>query len=157
MKPLRLLPHRIQNLGYLFLFVGIIMIVALSIKEDLFEINIYVPTLVSQGELLFSSVYFEISEHNVNYTLTSLLIVIGGLLVAFSKEKIEDEFIQSIRLKSFQLAILINYLLVLFALFFIYDFFYLYFLLLNVYTPLLIYIILFRINIYKAQIKNHEE
>ncbi len=133
------------------------MIVALSIKEDLFEINIYVPTLVSQGELLFSSVYFEISEHNVNYTLTSLLIVIGGLLVAFSKEKIEDEFIQSIRLKSFQLAILINYLLVLFALFFIYDFFYLYFLLLNVYTPLLIYIILFRINIYKAQIKNHEE
>jgi uncharacterized membrane protein len=78
------------------------------------------------------------------FIFTILLMVIGLLLVAFSKEKIEDEQISQLRLDSLQWAVYFNYLvLILTAVFMKWNDFrdILY---LNLWVPLLFFIIRFR-------------
>ncbi len=156
MKPIKLLPHKMQLLGWLLFILGIFYLIMLSINEDFLSIKVHVFKIFSEN-LNDPLQFFTISEQNLNYTIMSLLIVIGGLLISFSKEKFEDEFIQNIRLKSFQLAVLFNYIVVLFALLFIYDFSYIYFLILNLFTLLFVYIPTFKINLFKARKMYNDE
>ncbi len=94
-------------------------------------------------------------ENSIVDELITIMIVIGGLLICLSKEKIEDEFITKIRLDSLVWAILVNYSILLFATIFIYDIRYFHVLVYNVFTPLLMFIIRFNYMVYKKS--NHEE
>jgi hypothetical protein len=76
------------------------------------------------------------------FICTSLLMVSGLFLVAFAKEKIEDEQILHIRLDSLRWAIYINYLVLIVSLVFIEDVGHM--LELNLYVPLIFFIIRFR-------------
>jgi len=73
---------------------------------------------------------------------TALLMVIGLFLLAFAKEKIEDEQIIQIRLDSLRWAIYLNYLILIVSLVFIRDADHI--LELNLWAPLLFFIIRFR-------------
>jgi hypothetical protein len=73
---------------------------------------------------------------------TALLMSAGLFLVAFAKEKIEDEQIWHIRLDSLRWAIYINYLILIISLVFIEDVGHM--LELNLWVPLLFFIIRFR-------------
>ncbi|WP_405206304.1 hypothetical protein [Aquimarina sp. LLG6339-5] len=92
---------------------------------------------------------FRIIENHVIDEIVIILIIIGGLLISFSKEKIEDEFISKTRLDSLAWAILVNYSLLLLMTIFVYDLKYLHVLIYNMFTPLLIFIIRFNYVIYK--------
>jgi hypothetical protein len=70
-----------------------------------------------------------------------LLIIVGGCLWGFSKEKEEDEYIARIRLNALIWAVLINYLLVVVSTIFIYGFWYLDVMLFNLVTPLIIFLL----------------
>ena len=63
--------------------------------------------------------YFTITPANLTNTLIGTLFIIGALLVGFSKEKNEDEYISGIRLSSLLWAVFVNYFLLLFAFIFI--------------------------------------
>ena len=76
------------------------------------------------------------------FMCTSLLMVSGLFLVAFAKEKMEDEQIWHIRLDSLRWAIYINYLILITSLVFIEDVGHM--LELNLYVPLLFFILRFR-------------
>ncbi len=76
------------------------------------------------------------------FICTSLLMVSGLFLVAFAKEKIEDEQIWQLRLDSLRWAIYINYLVLIISLVFIEDVGHM--LELNLWVPLLFFIIRFR-------------
>ena len=93
---------------------------------------------VSQG--IFSG------EH-LFFICTSLLMVTGLFLVAFAKERIEDEQIWHIRLDSLRWAIYINYLILIISLFFIEDVGHM--LELNLWVPLIFFIVRFRWVIYR--------
>jgi len=73
---------------------------------------------------------------------TTLLMASGLFLVAFAKEKIEDEQIWQVRLDSLRWAIYINYLILITGLIFINDIAHI--LELNLWVPLLFFIIRFR-------------
>src|SRR5258708_14323146 len=73
---------------------------------------------------------------------TILLMSFGLFLVAFASEKIEDEQIWQIRLDSLRWAIYVNYLILIISLVFIYDTAHI--LELNLWVPLLFFIIRFR-------------
>ena len=73
---------------------------------------------------------------------TTLLMSLGLFLVAFASEKIEDEQIWQIRLDSLRWAIYVNYLILIISLVFIYDTAHI--LELNLWVPLLFFIIRFR-------------
>ena len=73
---------------------------------------------------------------------TSLVMALGLFIVAFSREKIEDEQIWHVRLDSLRWAIYINYLVLIASLIFIYDTAHI--LELNLWVPLIFFIIRFR-------------
>jgi len=80
---------------------------------------------------------------------TTLIVLVGLFLVAFSMEKIEDEQIVQLRLDSLRWAIYLNYAILLFSLVFSGDSRHI--LMLNIWLPLLFFIlrfqwVLFRLN-----------
>jgi hypothetical protein len=86
---------------------------------------------------------------------TALLMVIGLFLFAFAKEKIEDEQISQIRLDSLRWAIYLNYLILIVSLVFIRDADHI--LELNLWAPLLFFIIRFRWVIFRINLSISRE
>lgn len=82
-----------------------------------------------------------VGEH-IFFICTALMMATGLFMVAFAKEKIEDEQIWQIRLDSLRWAIFINYLVLIISLVFTEDVFHM--LELNLWVPLLFFIIRFR-------------
>jgi len=76
------------------------------------------------------------------FMCTALLMATGLFLVAFAKEKVEDEQIWQIRLDSLRWAIYVNYIILITSLVFINDTGHI--LQLNLWVPLLFFIIRFR-------------
>jgi len=76
-------------------------------------------------------------------------IIIGLLLIAFSKEKIEDEQIAQLRLDSLQWAVYINYCVLVICFFLIHGIGILPVVALSVLTPIVFFIIRFRWKIYQ--------
>ncbi|MDR1543647.1 MAG: hypothetical protein LBS50_04405 [Prevotellaceae bacterium] len=89
------------------------------------------------------------SSIDFTFTLQILLIVLGGLFVGFSREKNEDEFIASIRLRSLLLAVFINYLLIIIADLLVYGLNFMVVITYNLYTMLLIHLVIFHILLWK--------
>lgn len=64
---------------------------------------------------------FQSTNNNLTDEIALSFTVIGLLLITFSREKTEDEFIQKIRLESLQWAVLVSYLLLIVSTWFIYG------------------------------------
>lgn len=79
-------------------------------------------------------------ENNILDEISGVLAIVGGCIFAFSKEKKEDEFINKIRLESLIWATYANYLLLLFAVLFVYDTTFFYAIVYNAITILIIFI-----------------
>ncbi len=84
MKSLFLLPNRFKKIGYLLFPIG--LIIWISIQQGLFktELNHTMKVLI--------------------LTLSFFSFLFGLYFTTFSKEPIEDEYINSVRLKSFQIS-----------------------------------------------------
>lgn len=144
-----LLSNRFKIIGWAIFIPAIILgIINFTKGYDWLSINITVPTLIEE-QLMDKTHYFTMVNTNITNTLIGLLFIIGGLLVSFSKEKNEDEFIQSLRFSSLSWAILANYLLLVFAFLFIYGIAFLQVMIYNMFTTLVIYIIRFNYVLYR--------
>jgi hypothetical protein len=89
------------------------------------------------------------NHHHVFFILTYVMIVIGLLMVAFSKEKVEDEHISQLRLDSLQWALYLNYLILIITLVFTNGIDTIDVLRLNLWVPLVFFIIRFRWVLYR--------
>ena len=151
MKSNYLLSNKFKVPGWILLSLGIISGIFLSItgfESDLLEMNVF--SIYSDNDVFSSSGgFFKIIENSIVDEIIALAIIIGGLLVGFSKEKIEDEFIYKIRTDSLVWAIVFNYIILMFAIVFIYEFTFFDVLVYNMFTPLLFFI--FRFNFLKAR------
>lgn len=78
-------------------------------------------------------------------------ITIGLLMITFAKEKIEDEYISMLRLRSLQWAVLLSYIILLILNFSFYGLTFLFLLVYNVWTTLLIFIIKFYWSLYQLK------
>jgi hypothetical protein len=83
------------------------------------------------------------------YIVSAILVLVGLFLIAFSKEKIEDEQISQLRLDSLRWAIYLNYLILLLSLIFTNGIDFIDMLRLNLWVPLVFFIIRFRWVIYR--------
>ena len=98
--------------------------------------------------------YILISEFDSSYTLNNIAIIgiiVGALLVTCSREKVEDEMTQHLRLNSLLVAMYINYAILIICSLFVYDFGFLHVMLYNMFTVLLIFMAVFRYNIWRAK------
>lgn len=95
--------------------------------------------------------YFTVIHVNFIKTIVGILFIIGGILVGFSKEKNEDEFISRVRLSSLLWAVFVNYILLLIAFGFVYDTAFLNVMILNMFTVLIIFIVRFNYILFKNE------
>ena len=78
-------------------------------------------------------------------TVIGFAIILFSILVAFSKEKLEDEYLEKIRLHSLVWATYINYITLLILFWIFYDINFFTVMIYNLFTLLWIFIILFNI------------
>lgn len=154
-----LLPYKYKIFGWLLLVVGIIG--GIFVKFSDYESDILITKVLSvihennflKPEKGFS--YFKILENDITDELSSILIIVGGLIVGFSKERVEDEFIYKLRNDSLVWALIANYIILLLAVLFVYNFTFFDVLVFNMFTPLLFFII--RFNFLKLKSRSDEE
>lgn len=143
MKSNYLFPHRFKKIGWVILIpaaiLGVIMI--LSDFEASF-LDFRVPAVV-HDEITGGRSFFQMIENNLLNEFVGICLIIGLLLVAFSKEKHEDEFISSIRLESLVWAVYVNYGILLLTLLCVYGLDYLWVVIFNMFTILVFFIIRF--------------
>lgn len=143
MKNLKLLPNRFKNIGWVIFIPSLIWGLIMIIFEINFEdFKIHLPVFFNSG-LLSESGFFQITKVDWVTNLTGLLIIIGGLLVGFSNEKNEDEYINFLRLKSVFWSLMISYLIVLILFLTIYGMAFFNVMILAMYLPLILYIFKF--------------
>ena len=148
MKTKFLLPHRFKKAGWLLfipgLFSGLLwLIFEIDYQSNLIRIfELRVPAIVADVGINDLR-YFTIMKTNLLPTIIGLLVITGGLLVAFSKEKYEDEYIAQTRLESLLWASYVNYGIIFLTFLFVYGFVFYWVLVFNLFTLLLFFIIRF--------------
>lgn len=151
MKTNYLFSNRYKKVGWYLFIPGLILgIVFLICESDISFFNFKVFSIAEQA--IFSDTnFFSISENNVLDEISSILMITGALLIAFSKEKYEDEFISKIRLESLVWATYINYAILLLAIIFVHDMTFLWVLVFNMFTLLIFFLIRFNLALTKSK------
>ena len=158
MKTHFLFPNQFKNLGWLLFgpsVLGTLIIIVFNIStDDYLNINVFSIYQDSIGEI---PGFFKIIKNSVVDEILTIGIIVGGILVGFSKLKEEDEMISKIRYESLVWATYLNYAIILFFTLFIFGLPYLNVLFYNMFTLLLFFIIRFHYMIYKLNASNHDE
>jgi len=150
MKTHFLFPNKFKTIGWILFvpsFIASLIISFSNLNVD----NYWVVKVFSftEGKIMGESSYFSVIKNSMVDEVLLFSLIIGGLLVGFSKLKIEDEFTSKIRYESLVWATYLNYGLILFFTIFVYGFSYLNVLFFNTFTLLLFFIIRFHYLIYK--------
>jgi hypothetical protein len=151
MKSKLLLPNYMKRIGWMILVPSIIfgILVLFEIVNFRF-LDVKVFALYS-SMILEDDIIMGIYKNNIADEILLILCILGGIIVAFSKEKQEDEFIAKIRLESLVWAIYINYAVLVFCTLFFYGFGFLYVMIFNMLTILLFFIIRFYLILYLSK------
>lgn len=121
MKTSYLFPHRFKKLGWIILLPGLVLgMLVISSNFELDWLQLSVPSLLNET-VMGSTQWFTWTEQNLTDELATVLIIAGLMLVSFSKERNEDEFISRIRLESLVWATHTNYIVLLLSALFIYG------------------------------------
>ncbi|MBE0424628.1 MAG: hypothetical protein IBX66_11930 [Lutibacter sp.] len=151
MKINYLFPNKFKKIG-LFVLIpsAIIGLITLIVEYEPKFLDFNVPALFID-ELFKDKKLTGMVKNNMLNEILGILIIVSALLVAFSKEKLEDEYISKIRLESLVWAVYFNYGILLFSFLFIYDFSFLWVMIFNMFTVLLFFIIRFNWQIDKIK------
>lgn len=141
MKPRYLLPHSVKKIGWILLFPAVLF----GILVQHYEFEIPGFALQVGSSILVSDVPL---KNNLTNELAGLLILISAFFVAFSKERIEDEWVSQVRLESLQWSVYLNYGLLLIAFLFVYDERFFLVMVYNLFTLLVFFIIRFHFVLY---------
>ena len=156
MKTNYLLPNRYKLFGWILFIIGLIEGIFMYLSDyESDALTVKVLSIYSESFIDDEKSFFQIVENSILDELIALAIIVGGLLVGFTKEKIEDEFIYKLRKDSLVWAIIFNYSVLIFAIIFVYDLTFLDVLVFNMFTPLIFFIL--RFNFLKNKTLGHEE
>lgn len=136
-----LLPHQFLQIGLIFLIPAIILMIASSFYG--FEVSWLELKAVRDSGLLISA------DENFTNELGILGTFISLFFIAFSKEKIEDEYILKLRLESLLSAFYLYSIILILGTLVFYHFNYLNFIILNIFSIQIFYILRFRWVMYK--------
>ncbi|MGA9269172.1 MAG: hypothetical protein WBV45_01030 [Lutimonas sp.] len=114
---------------------------------SLFPSDILVST--TETESIIDNRGFIWIENGILDEILTIVIIVSGILSSFSKEKVEDEMISSIRMKSLVLSLYINYGMLILSNLFIYEMAYFYAMVIHLFTILLFFNLIFNFRLYK--------
>jgi len=157
MKSRFLFSHKFKPLGWILFSTGFVLGVILlwnDLEYPNWKMNVF-PLIGSND--IFSSTFFEWTSNNIADEIASILIILGGILVSFSKTKDEDEYISKIRMESLIWATYVNYMVLVLAIIFVFDLSFLNVLIYNMFTVLLFFMLRFHYVLYKSKKLTDEE
>jgi hypothetical protein len=147
-----LLPHKCKLIGWILLIPSAILgyfVIFFDFEFKFLEMKVL--TLYSNGPAPWDPKgNFGFERHNITATVVGILFLIGALFVAFAREKNEDEFILKKRLESLLWATIVNYAILIFCFLFFYDFGFMYVMILNMFTILILFIVRFNYVLYRS-------
>lgn len=152
-----LFPNSFKKIGWVLFILGLILglyYLFFQSKPGVLDYKLF--ALVDQG-FLKSASFFTVVKTNLLDVITGLLIIFGGVFIAFSKEKYEDEFISKIRLESLVWATYINYVILIFSILFVFGLSFFYVLIFNMFTILIFFVIRFNWLLHKSKRGLHSE
>ncbi|WP_312075726.1 hypothetical protein [Chryseobacterium sp.] len=144
MKTLQLFPNRFKSIGW-FIFVPSLIFGLITLSGIFNFPEISLPVVYNSG--FFGSEdrgFLQNTEINLFSNLFGILIIIGGILVGFSKEKTEDEYISSLRLRSVFWSLIVSYSIILILFLTVFGSVFLTIMILTMFLPLVLYV--FRFN-----------
>lgn len=149
MKAKYLLPHQFKAVGWIlffpFLLLGFWQLVS-GYEPDWLTVS--VPAFFNT-ELSFGSnaeqgnQIIQVIQNNIADEICAVILLLSAMLLVFSKERDEDEFIMKLRLDSIMWAALANGLILLFSIIFFYDFTFFYVMIFNLFLLFLLFIVRF--------------
>jgi len=149
MKLNYLFPSTYKKIGLIILIPSLIfglITVIYDLEPEILDLNvpaIFVNDIMGEEKLM------GLTNNNILNEICGTLLIISLILVAFSKEKQEDELIAKIRLESLVWATYLNYGILLFAMLFVYELSFLWVMIFNIFTILLFFIIRFNWQVMK--------
>ena len=155
MKTQFLLPHPYRKVGFVLLGIVGVLLLIIEIWGDIqFLKEVKILAIWDTGTPLQTSSdggeFFRIITDDIQFELISVLSIIGGLFVAFSRQKNEDEFISKIRLESLVWATYVHFITLTVMILAIYGLGFLNILMANMFTILFLFIVRFQYKIYKS-------
>ena len=152
MKLNYLFPNKYKKIGWLiFIPSAIIGLATLIFEFEPNSLDFNMPAIFVDELFSVNKKTFRMVTNNILNEILGVLIIISTFLVAFSKEKSEDEYISKIRFESLAWAVYFNYAILILTLLFIYDFAFLWVMVFNMFTVLLFFIVRFNWQISKLK------
>jgi hypothetical protein len=147
-----LFPSKFKRIGWFTLIPSAIIGLLILIYEyEPSFLDFNVPAIFVDELFSVNRKTFRMVANNILNEILGVLIIISTFLVAFSKEKSEDEYISKIRFESLAWAVYFNYAILILTLLFIYDFAFLWVMVFNMFTVLLFFIVRFNWQISKLK------
>ena len=151
MKLNYLFPSKYKKIGW-FIFIPTLVFglytVIFEFEPEIFNTKVFGVFI---DEVFGEKKLIGFINNNVLNELLGILMIIGSILVAFSREVDEDEFISKIRLESLVWATYFNYGILLLAILFVYDLSFWWVMIFNMFTLLIFFIIRFNWQIRKLR------
>jgi hypothetical protein len=141
MKTKWLFPHSFRLLGGLIFIPSLVLGLATLYAE--FEWKFLTTSLIQTD---FPG---QIVDQNLTNEVAGLGIIIGLMMIAFSREKVEDEMIGQLRLEALQWSVYANYLILAISMLTVFDEAFFSVMIYNMFTVLLVFIARFRWLIYR--------
>jgi hypothetical protein len=152
-----LFPFKYKKLGmllFLLSFTSLIAAIVFDWSPEALNVTVFLPFNDGFLKDMVSGPY---EKNNILDEILTVIAITTGMLWCFSKEKIEDELIGLIRKDALIWAMYFNYGLFIMATLFIYGFSFFNVLMINVFTPILVFIIRFEWKKYQLKAASHEE
>lgn len=143
--------HKYKKWGWLVFIptaIASFIVVALEISPSWLDTKVFA---IAVDQIFEGSKSFSFVNNNILNEILGVLLIISGVLLAFSKEKDEDEYIAQIRLSSLVWATYVNYAVLLLAFLFVYDLSFLWVMIFNMFTILVFFIIRFNFKLYQLK------
>ncbi|HWZ05151.1 MAG TPA: hypothetical protein VNX40_16150 [Mucilaginibacter sp.] len=158
MKSRFLFPHKWRLVGYCCFAATMVFAIALKLQHPEGYVYADLHQVPGSGHHLQPDTIIDQGTRWHNDIIISL-IIFGLVLIAFSKEKIEDEQISQLRLDSLQWATYLNYAIFFICVLFIYGVHFIPVLIFNTISPLIFFIIRFRwkIHLLNSPLRNEEK
>lgn len=160
MKTNYLFPHKFKWIsGVLFVLSLLVLVLYFMFAEDE-DSPLYLPVKVFafvDSGFLTKSVFFGWTTNSITDEILMLVVLVSGIIYAFSKEKHEDEMVLAIRLHCLAWSTIANYSIILLCYSFIFGFGFLNILMVAMFSQLLIFIILFRYKMYRFNNTRQDE
>ncbi len=146
-----LFPDKFKKIGWFIFIPALILGLVYLVTGTEFAFLDARAFALIDDEFMGKTQILKMVDNNLTDEIIGILLLIGAVLVAFSKEKDEDEFIMRVRLESLLWATYINVGFLLFCLMFVYGMMFFNVMLLNMYSLLILFIIRFNVIMFRTK------